>query len=119
MPQPTGAPRAWDAPQAVGERLARSMKPADKSLGRLFLDEVVPALQEKAEAEERRRRAAERVRSRLGVAVEAEDLTGRRSRRERRQARALFAAAAAAAGAAVNSAAGAAALRAWAPAAVP
>jgi len=54
---------------ALGEGLAfgEASLEADKTLGQLILEEFVPQLQEKAEAEEKKRRAAERVRSRLGV----------------------------------------------------
>ncbi|KAH7619637.1 hypothetical protein Ndes2526B_g06619 [Nannochloris sp. 'desiccata'] len=57
---------------ALGEALAfgEASLEADKTLGQLFLEEFVPQLQEKAEAEEKKRRAAERVRSRLGVGGE-------------------------------------------------
>jgi hypothetical protein len=53
--------------EALGQSLVESRPAADKALGRLVLEEIVPALKEKEEAEERKRRAAERVRSRLGV----------------------------------------------------
>jgi hypothetical protein len=74
--------------QAVGERLARSMKPADRGLGRLMLDELVPQLHERAEVEERKRRATERVRQKLGGRDGSGDMgdfdVGGRSRRVRR-----------------------------------
>jgi hypothetical protein len=54
------------AVQAVGERLVRSLKPPDKGLGKLVLEELLPALVERQEAEERRARATERVQRRLG-----------------------------------------------------
>jgi hypothetical protein len=63
---------------ALGESLAfgEAASEADKTLGQLFLEEFVPQLQEKAEAEERKRRAAERVRSRLGNAGEGGERGG-------------------------------------------
>jgi hypothetical protein len=69
--------------RAVGERLARSLRPADKALGRLLVGELLPAVEARLEEGERRRRAAERVQSRLGIAALEEAAGGGRGRRVR------------------------------------
>ena len=53
--------------EVLGEGLASGRNYGDKCLGRLILDEIAPQIREREEVEESRRRAAERVRSRLCV----------------------------------------------------
>ncbi|CAD7698498.1 unnamed protein product [Ostreobium quekettii] len=52
--------------EGEGKRLGSSNKRADKALARKLLDEIVPGLHERHEAEERRRKAAAKVQMSLG-----------------------------------------------------
>ncbi|KAL6766425.1 hypothetical protein ACKKBG_A35950 [Auxenochlorella protothecoides x Auxenochlorella symbiontica] len=88
---PAPAPGAWEllattVPQmeSIGERLHRSMKPQDKAVGRVILEDLVPRLQERQAAEAKRLKATERVARRLGEPSLYGDEPGGRSRRERR-----------------------------------
>lgn len=78
-----------DELDSVAARLNRSMKGADKELARKILNEILPGIQERQEAEERRLRAAQRVQRRLGVETGVLD-EGARSRRGRRQVNYAF-----------------------------
>lgn len=60
--------------EAEGQRLLESTKKADKELGRTILEEFVVQIKEREEAEERKRKAEERVKARLGVLAQEDIL---------------------------------------------